>query len=285
MANQLERFDNTSERVKGQFPLSIATSLALESALNMHPDIPPRPDLPIKRFTDLWINLRTLFRNFHNALPKGLSETVTVQEMVEGLIEEMEIIPDVLKYYLDDRAPKITFYLSKYKDLPKHYPKAKLRVDSTDKQFHYSKLQDAVMAAFRHHYSGRFMEFDLKLKGSQAGRTAIITHYAYDLLSHKDFSGLTLLESHTGSFKSSDRWYTKYYQGTALTMIPFREDFLQVFGDQELFKPMEVALRKDLIRIATKRNWSSVTTKARIETGIDELENPDHKTLMKSILV
>lgn len=284
--NQLEQFDDPAHRVKGQFPLSIATSLALESAVGIHPDIYPQPhEPPILKFTELWVNLRTLFRNFFNSLPKGLSETITPKEVYEGILEEMEIIPDVLRHYLDRRTPKVTYYLSKYKDLSKHYPKALLRTDTTEKQLHYSQLQDAVMTAFRHHQKDRFMEFDLKLKGSHAGRTAIITHYAYDLLSHKEFSGLTLLESHTGAFKPSSKWYTKYHGGTGLAMMPFREDLIQVFGDAEIFKPMGISLRKALIEIATKRHWSSVTSRAAIETGINDLDDKAHKTLMQSILV
>jgi hypothetical protein len=193
---QIERFDNIHERVKGQFPLSIATSLAIESALNMHPDLPRLHEPPILRYTDLWVNLRTLFRNFFNSLPKGLSEKVSVQEVVEGMVEEMEIIPDVLKHYLDNRAPKVTYYLSNYKDLQKHYPKAQLRVDTTEKQFYYSELQQSVMTTFRHHHKATFMEYDLKLRGSRSGRTAIITHYAYDLLSHGSFSGFTMVQSY-----------------------------------------------------------------------------------------
>jgi len=286
--NQLEQFDDPAHRVKGQFPLSIATSLALESAVGIHPDIYPQPhEPPILKYTDLWINLRTLFRNFFNSLPKGLSETITPKEVFDGILEEMEIIPDVLRHYLDRKAPRVTYYLSKYKDLSKHYPKALLRSESTptDKQTRYNELQEAVMTAFRHHQKDRFMEFDLHLKGSRAGRTAIITHYAYDLLSHKDFSGLTLLESHTGAFKSSSKWYTKYHSGTGLAMIPFREDLIQVFGDAEIFKPMSVSLRKAIIEIATRRHWSSVTSRATIESGINELKDPAHKTLMQSVLV
>jgi hypothetical protein len=68
-------------------------------------------------------------------------------------------------------------------------------------------------------------------------------------------------------------------------MMPFREDLIQVFGDAETFKPMEIALRKALIAIATKKNWSNITSRESIERGISELQNPDHKALMKSILV
>lgn len=286
MENAERKYEGIGDRVKGQFPLSIATSLAIESALGMHPDLPTPPEKPILRYDEIWINLRTLFRNLLGACPKGVAETMTVPEMVWGMLDEMDVIPDVLKHFMDKRAPKVVYYFSHYKGLERKYPKAILRTDTTAKQQDYTKLLTATMAHLIENDSDKFRTYDLKITdGSPQSRVAIVTSHAYDLLSANQFQKLTLLESHTGKFKSSSSWHSKYYQGKDLAHIPFREDFLQVYGDSELFSPMEKKLRIALLEVATRRKWSSVTTSAYIKSGIDELKDPLHKDLLRSILV
>lgn len=278
--------DEQFGRVLGQFPLSIATSLAIESAVGIHPELPTPPSMPIRQFNELWINMRTLFRNLYGSLPKGLAETITVPELVHGLLEEMEYVPDILRHYLGSKPIKVVYYYSSYKDMDKRYPKALLRTDNTDKQKFYTLLLHKTMEQLARHHHEQIRWFDRKLKGgNMIGKTAIITHIAYDLLSHKEFGHLVLLESHTGKFKNSSQWWSKYYNSKGLERMPFREDLIQVFGDSETFRPLDSHLRKALIEIAEKRQWSNVTTKARIEMGIDDLQNPDHKQLMRSILV
>lgn len=63
-------------RTKGQFPISIATSLALEGLFGILEDNkdpnPPWPD-----YTDLIINVRTLFRNLLGSIEDEHTSTNT----------------------------------------------------------------------------------------------------------------------------------------------------------------------------------------------------------------
>ena len=54
--------DLMSSRTIGQFPLSIATSLAMEAAFGIYPDRPETKE-PILKYDTLWVNVRTIFRN------------------------------------------------------------------------------------------------------------------------------------------------------------------------------------------------------------------------------
>ena len=94
-----------------------------------------------------------------------------------------------------------------------------------------------------------------------------------------------MLESYTGQIKERSKWYTKYYQGKDLFRIPFREDLLQVFGDAELFKPFPKANRDELVEIAEKRSWTSVTTRDKIKNDIDLIKDPFFKKVLKEILI
>jgi hypothetical protein len=136
------------------------------------------------------------------------------------------------------------------------------------------------------HLTGDMIQlFKLKIEPKHYPSAMMLTHYAYDLVNYRDFNKLVLLESHTGAIKERAQWYSKYYNGRELAMIPFREDFLQVFGDNEHFRPMDIRLRKDLIEIAIQYKWSSISTTDKILYGINQMKNPYYKEILKDILV
>ena len=272
-------------RAVGQYPLSIATSLALESAAGIHPELPQRPDRPpLGEYEQLWVNVRTLYRNFMGALDKDTVKGVQAPDIAMSLFGEMDTIRDVVSDVTDGRC-KAVFYLSNYSGLNTRFPHAVLRMDSTPRQKEYTAIQNQTLELMLHQHPEQFKGFHLKLRPEGRPRAMIITHYAYDLSAHDQFTKLVLLESHTGAIKEFAQWYTKYYEGKTLSMIPFREDFLQIFGDAETFRPFDPKLRKELIEIATKYKWSAVTTKAKILYGIDTLQNPFWKATVRDMLI
>lgn len=273
---------SADQRALGQFPLSIATSLAIESSVGVHPDLPTPSSMPIRQYDTLLINIRTLYRNIVGAIPKETITQITPTELAVICSEEMEAIPDVLREYAG-RPVNVRYYFSNLRSLEKKYPHAVLRTDNTTKQKLYTEALGDMMRLLLKHKADTFKVFDDHLKGNGNGKTLIITHLAYDLLSANDFDSLTLLESHTGKIKPPALWYTKYYQGRDLAMIPFTEELLQVFGDTETFSPMDIGLRKALVELATRRKWSSATTRARIVDGISELKNPAYILKLKQM--
>lgn len=275
-------YANTADgRALGFFPLSIATSLAIESAVGIHPDLPKPRSMPIRQFKEVWINVRTLYRNIMGAIPKDVAATIDFMSVAQIMVEEMAFIPDVLHEYSGNPV-KVIYYLNNQNEIEKKYPEAEIRKDSTPKQQQFAQLLEDVLTVILKELPERIMVVNDRLPGSISD-CLIITHVVYDLLSEKNFGSLTLLESHTGRIKPKALWYTKYYSGKELSMIPFTEELLQVFGDTDLFHPLDKNLRAAIIEVATRRNWSSVTTRARILDGIDELKNPAFILKMKRI--
>ncbi len=271
------------ERALGQFPLSVATSLALESVCGIHPDH-SFPEPPINDYREFWINVKTLFRNLVGALEKGDSQSALPVPMAETLIEEMETIKQIVAEYSSGRCA-VVFYISNYEGMEKKYPRATLRMDNTQKQkFMTATYVKVIEALNKIHPEHGILLFKLKLEPKKFPRALILTHIAYDLVSYPGFEKLTLVESHTGAIKDRDRWYTKYYNGREIPNIPFREDLLQVFGDSETFRPMAPAVKKDMIDLATKFRWSSITTRDKILFSIETLTNPYLRELIKSLM-
>lgn len=283
MQNETNYANSADGRALGFFQLSIATSLAIESAVGIHPDLPRPVHMPIKQYQSVWINMRTLFRNIWGAIPSEIAPQMRPDELAQLLHEEMQLIPDVLQNYAGGvTRVGVTYYMNRLDGLERKYPEADLRTNSTPKKEDFANLQDASINLLMQADPTAVKLENLRLSG-EAKNALIITHHPYDLLSASNFSNLTLLESHTGKIKPKALWYTKYYNGRDLSMIPFTEELLQVFGDLDLFSPLDHNLRKAIVELATRRNWSSVTTRARIVDGINELRNPAYVLKLKKL--
>jgi len=272
-----------AERAVGKFPISVATSLALEAACGIHDDYPVNR-APILDYPAFWVNVRTLIRNFIGSLDRHSVNSLVPEDIAETIAEEMQHISGIIAEYSEHRS-NVTYYYSDYHDMESKYKHATVRRDNTDNQKEYTAMHEVAMKALLEITGNQIHLFTLKLEPEAFPTAMILTNYAYDLVSYKKFNKLVLLESHTGRIKERAQWYTKYYQGEGLSMIPFREDFLQVFGDSTTFRPMDHRLRKDIIEIATKYNWSAVTTKDKILYGINAMKNDYYKTILKDILV
>lgn len=272
-----------SDRALGQYPVSIATSLAIEALAGIYEDRPEYP-APILKFGELWINLRTLYRNLMGALSKEGQAQVLPNDLAPALLDEMDMIVSIVREISEDKTG-VVFYYSNYVGMETKYPQAVLRRDNTERQKEYTILHNKTVELILKTHPERIQGFNLKLKPKQRSNAVILTHMAYDLLSHREFKELTLVESHTGHIKKMPQWYTKYYNGKELSMMPFREDLLQVFGDAETFRPMDIRLRRDLIEIATHYRWTSVTTTEKIRYGVNALKNPYSREILLKMLV
>lgn len=278
-----------AEREVGQYPLSVATSLALEGATGIHPDHDPKvKKAPLLEYGELWINLRTLFRNFMGALPRDVQGGVVPRQLDEGIRDEMDQIKRIVAEFTHNKC-KVVFFVSNYAGMKEKYPHAKLRGATTDKQQEYMEIKnqtlELLLKSLEQQGGEDIRVFKLKLFPQQQAKTLIFTHFAYDLLSWKAFSSLDLLESNTGNVKKRPQWYTKYQNGRELSMIPFREDFIQVFGDSRTFFQMPIKIRKQVIELATQYNWSAVTTDDKIRQNIGQLKDLDTRKLLLEILV
>lgn len=253
-------------------PLSIATGLAIESLLGVHPEIPvDRP--PVLGTKLVMINLRTLIRNVHGALETEIKKIVTPQAIGLAVSEEMIIIESAINKTSEGRA-LVVFYACSYQSLKRLFPNALLRFANTDLQLKYANLEKTALKYIldsQPHHDVR--TFDVDIDG-QYPDTIIITHSPVDLLSRRHFEKLTLLESHTGAFKTHLQWNTKLTNGKDLVRIPFGRMSLQVFGDNgQHFSPMPNKIKDAVKDTAEKYLWTATTTHDKIVYGINKIED------------
>lgn len=261
---------NASERAVGYFPLSIATSLALEGAIGIHPDHPAGPKV-LKDFSAHWVNVKTLFRNYYEAIGKENIPEIKQKDLIDAFRHEL----DTYRELADEQGQgkfQTVLYCPDYLGLERRFPHAILRVDSTPNQVLYAKTMTLVLGEIIKNEKDLIKLYPLKITDPQTGNALMLTHYAFDLTT-KAFPALSLLESHTGTIKDRSLWYTKFYNGKELPMIPFREGFLAIFGDSQLFRPIGMAYRKALMDLGRKYNWSFATSQDKINYGLNSLQD------------
>jgi hypothetical protein len=275
--------DAISNRAVGQYNLSIATSLAKEALCGIHEDYPTEYP-PIKDYQELYVNTRTLFRNLMGSLNKEDAGLVLPNQVAAEIAVEMDVITSIVNDVTKGKT-KVVFYYSDYANMTHLYKHAQLRVDNTPKQKEYTAFHNLTMNILLTEHPSEIVKFTLKIKSPVKTKALILTHYAYDLLSYREFNKLVLIESHTGKLKDRALWYTKYYQGSNLSMIPFREDLIQVFGDNEQFQPMPIKVRREIIDIATHYKWSAVSTYDKLSMSISAIKDPYTRAILQEVLI
>lgn len=286
--------DPTTARTTSAFPLSVGTSLALESVFQTNePSIDPDRKIPqqigLSNYSEFWINVSTLFRNLMGSLSKDQANAVNSHQLKSALIEEMEIITSLVKNEGMNQV-KLIFYVCEYKKLYSKESKfVVMRRNSTDNQKIYQALQDQSIELLLKELkqSDTLRVFDTEINQAGYGNkknALIITHAAYDLVSHNNFSKLDLLESHSGVLKPRSMFYTKYTDGKDLSMIPFMKGLFPVFGDSTHFRSMDIRLRRELIELAKVNNWTQLTTIAKVKSNIENLKNKLYIDILKGVL-
>ncbi len=286
-------FDIMGEREKGQLSLSTATSLALEGAYGIleestHQQDPINP--PIKAYRQLWVNVRTLYRNLHGSMPRIVADTLSVDAFVETVYDEMLILKGVIADRSNGRM-KVVFYANTYKTLPRKYPKAHGREKQTPNQVIYAAFENGtiegllkMMAESAHQIDFKTFDMAIVAEGSPE-KVLLMTHYPVDLLHFSGASELGLLESHTGVIKQRAQWYTKMKDGKSLIRIPFNRITLQMFGDSSgMFYPYPIGYRKAFLEVAEKNKWTQGTTADRILLCVKLARNPHLELAVRGLM-
>lgn len=278
MTNQAAGIDS---RDKGQIPVSMGTSLAIEAALGIYPDRPESPP-PIIKVQQVWFNIRTLIRNLYNSLTNDFRDQVTTEGLLLGVQEELSVIESAINRGSQGMA-RVVFYIPDYTSLHRKFPKAILRQTKSEKQLAYYAMENKVCAIILKSQDLaqdiRFYQFAITERHPDA---FIVTHLPVDLLARHQFRRLELLESHSGGIKPYPMWHTKLTGGKELTNIPFNAFSLQLFGDNgNQFAPYPVGLRKQILQIAEEDRWTSVTTDEKIRYSLRKITHAfDRATLL-----
>lgn len=255
-------------RETGAFPLSIGTSLALEGLLQRHPNQPRMPP-GHKRVRSVWVNLRTIIRNFYAALTAVQLKEITIEQSVDLLVDECRTLPTVLTQETKNNLQTV-LYVTDFAETKWLYPNAIYWEPNTEKQRHRHNLEHfTLFALLEQLHNERIAVIKIATQPpTTPGVVALLTHYAHELLWRFQFDGLFLLESHTGKLKSYTQWRTKLKGVKDDEHIPFNAFTLQLFGDGALFDAYPKKLRDEVRQLADSRHWTGVTTLEKIQSDV-----------------
>lgn len=265
------------DRVISALPLSISTSLAFESLFEpqLTPYDPARQipnKVSVSDYQEMWINLTTLFRNLSQSIDKNIFLNSSEYQLADVIESEMDVI-NSLFVVEGKNLCKPLYYALSYESLHRHKfgRQIKVRPDKTDFQkLYHQKLMDTLKVLHKRQF---YHQGDLDIRPENRINGLILTHIPFDLLSHRHFHRLDLLESNTGKLKPKHQWNTKYYPvgDRDLSILPFCRKLLLVLGDRVLIQPSDIRLRRLILDIAEHRNWTPMTTldKINLDLSID----------------
>ena len=277
--------DLISGREKGEAPVSIGTSLALESlgGFGEFPNDKP----PIHDFDEIWVNIRTLFRNALGALESDARREVSPDDMILAVTDDMRVLESTIELKSSGKM-RVVFYACGFRSFKQEFPNAKWKEPTTDKQRVEHQLEQntlELLATDQHMPQGLTVHlFDVRF--TERGKNAVIlTHYPCDLLWRSNFQQLTLLESHTGRLKTQAEWYTKLTSGKRYDRIPFNRLTMQVMGDGNLlFASMSRKFKERLVELADRFRWTPMTTDERVRFSIRELDDQEERDFFLGLL-
>lgn len=251
-----------------KIPISIGTALPFEERITVDTDKPPL----------LMMNLRTLFRNFWSAFPN--EGRPPVQTMLTDFNEELTNITGMASH-ADMSA---IFYHNSYSSLERTMPNAKLKLPSTDTQRLYATAERIATLSAARALGSHQLPGDTQINGN-GSKAWIMTHLPVDLLSAPVFNELTLIESHTGILKRRIEWTSKITKNENYTRLPFNELTIQVLGDRgNQFSSYSTKYKNVLMAIAKKKNWTPMTTKAKIRSDLSLVEDVEMRKLFLNML-
>ena len=255
------------DREVGALPLSIGTSLAIEGLLGTHPGKPHQPS-GHRGITALWINIRTLVRNYREAFSKENIGRIKFDVAALSVLTEMQAIPEIIRQA--NRDIKVVYYFQPTEDINQQFPKASLKKAKTDTQFEveaYAQVTLRLLLAECNNEKINVVQIR-RQPPTNHDTTALITHYPKDLFWKNCFGRLFLLESHTGRLKTYVDWYTKLNVVNSDSLVLFFVFTIQVFGDSHLFNGQDRKMRAELKELAKVKRWNGTTSYERVAADI-----------------
>lgn len=241
--------------------LSIGTAIPMEKLLTTNVS---------KEYNALYLNVRTLYRNYVGSFPAN--QIPDGKELYNGFLEELDTIQGIVNMSLPSSMRMVYYYMT-YDSLQSIFTKCKLKVSQTQIQKNYSGIESFVFANIASKIKPELEVYDTKLNGNHT-KGLIITHIPLDLLGHPTFSKLTLLESHTGTFKNKSEWISKLTKNGTYSNIPFNVLTMQIIGDRSgLFSAMPNKFIKTYVELAKACKWTPSTNIEKIKFDIRKVSD------------
>lgn len=275
-----------AEREMGNGLISIGTSIAVD-ALNPNNVLLPDENAASHAITRVMFNITTLIRNYFASMTKEQYQVTDANEAYQDLVQEIERVEQSVKAI--PKKTELVWYWQDARLLEMEFPNVEFKTPTTDRQIEEAKRWNVLTEALYEYLSGQRVPqavtvqtlvyendahvfYDIGREPKRELETVgIITHEPHHLLWESKYKKLFLVESHTGSIKSTATFYTKLATLKKGERMPFNKVSLVMFGDNVHFKPVGIKIRRELLEIAERKKWSLVTSTNGMYLGIKDL--------------
>ena len=235
----------------------------------------------------LYLNLKTLFRNFHGSFE--LSGSVGDNRLLELFLEEIDILLGIIDVSLPVELEPILYVMTN-KSLVKKMLNAKFKNNFTKKQLDYIDLEKFIIEKViqSKDLSKKIKIYDtsLDVENDDSRQNIILTHLPSDLLSYWKVPFLELLESHTGELKKKSLWTKKLTSNVNYIHLPFNPLTVQLLGDKsKLFKPFEQKVINHYVELSVDKKWKPTTTVEKVFFDLDKLRDPLMAKVFKQMVM
>lgn len=266
------------ERVLGvKLPISVGTAMIFESNT-----------FDIRLWSNrLYVNLRTLYRNFVQSYSAADRTKLNEQQFLEDYLNEVAEFERLVLEQSSNRV-KPYFYYPTYKSVPRYLPHTELKEYNPDG---FDLVEQHLWEYVKRH--GLMTPFNYEVIDTELPQVnepiTLISSFVVDLLSANRFPKVVLLESFTGKLKKREEWYTKInvYRGKKANdiKVPFNKFTIQVFGDKSgALKGSHISIRNAVREMAEKDHWSPVTSNDKIRYSISKIKDSKLKDLLLKYL-
>lgn len=277
--------DYVPDKTDGKYPVSIGTSLALETLFGINENIPPTDPLPFTEYSALYVNLRTLVRNLTGAVRKELREEWSNDRIYREIYEELKLLPTVVSEQSHQKLDVYVYFLD-YRGIEVKYPNAILKAQKSLTSIKGETLEQYVFSKLRQEQGDRHIPIfrgSITFPVDENNRSIVMTHLPVDLLQFVEKSNVDLIESHTGAIKRKNKWYTKLNNGKELERIPFNNLTIQMFGDGKTFSGLPIAQRRKILDFAKVNRWNQTTSERLMRKQFSRLPDKELAATIKNL--
>lgn len=270
--------DQLHNRTITSFGLSIGTGLALESIFDptqerydnsrVIPNI-----ININDYTYHYINIFTIIRNILNASSLLDVKQFNFNYTNTLLLEIIQIETGLINSLYENTKCKVIFLIPRYKFLISRLSKTR-NINQNNNYIENIKILNLYnyivynINMLSSVCSIKLLDnYDLSFVQQQ--KNLITTHLGIDLC----YKNIDLLESHTGVLKKEKSFNSKYIKlgkNYDMSILPYNEILLSVFGDKSLIPPMNRELRLKAYELS-KKKWSLSTGKLKIRSDLKQI--------------
>lgn len=277
--------DYVPDKTDGKFPVSIGTSLAIETLFGLNENVTPTNPLPFTQYRSIYVNLRTLIRNLVGAVRKELKTEWSNQRIYQEVYEELINLPDILDQQSHGKLDLYLYFLD-YRSIERKYPNAILKPQKSLSSIKSESLEQYVFARLNQEEKERRVSIfhgDMSFPIDKSAQSLVMTHLPADLLEFTTGTNLDLLESHTGTIKPPRQWYTKLNNGKELDRIAFNPLTIQIFGDGKTFVGLPIKQRKLVLEFAKENRWNQMTGERLMRKQFERHPDSELRELIKKL--